>query len=120
MGPGAQALPAGVARQWAAWGRLRGWAFADPAMRRHGAASAVVVPVHLWNVSDDLTYAPPGAVVALADKFRNASVQRHTVHPHEAGVRRLGHFGAFRRQPGPRLWQRLLDNVEQAPPALRP
>ncbi|HLL11517.1 MAG TPA: alpha/beta fold hydrolase [Rubrivivax sp.] len=119
LGPGAQALPAGVARQWAAWGRRPGWAYADPDMRQHRAASALVVPVHLWNVSDDLTYAPPRAVDALAAQFRNAAVQRHTVHPHDVGARRLGHFGAFRREPGARLWQRLLETIEQASPALR-
>lgn len=37
LAPGAQALPAGVARQWGQWGSLRGWAFADPAMAAHRA-----------------------------------------------------------------------------------
>ena len=119
IGPGAQALPAGVARQWARWGRQRGWAYADPAMQPHRSASALNVPVHLWSVSDDLTYAPPLAVDALADQFRNAAVQRHTVAPAQVGVRKLGHFGAFRRHPGARLWQKLLAPIEAATPALR-
>jgi predicted alpha/beta hydrolase len=119
LGPAAQALPAGVARQWAAWGRRRGWAYTDPALRDHRAASALVVPVHLWNISDDLTYAPPRAVDALAAQFRNAAVQRHTIRPSDVAAARLGHFGAFRREPGPRLWQRLLETIEQASPALR-
>jgi predicted alpha/beta hydrolase len=119
LGPGAQALPGGVARQWAAWGGTRDWAYGDPAMRAHRAASALVVPVHLWNVSDDLTFAPPRAVDALAAQFRNAAVQRHSVTPADVGLARLGHFGAFRREPGARLWQRLLAPIEQASPALR-
>jgi predicted alpha/beta hydrolase len=119
LGPGAQALPAGVARDWARWSRLRGWAFADPALAPHRAASALAVPVHLWNITDDLTYAPPQAVDALAAQFRNAAVQRHTAAPQELGLRRLGHFGAFRREAGPRLWGRLLAPVEAASPALR-
>jgi predicted alpha/beta hydrolase len=41
LGPGAHALPAGVARQWAAWGRLRGWAVRRP---RHAPAPRGVGP----------------------------------------------------------------------------
>ncbi len=120
LGGGALPLPAGVARQWAQWGLMDNWAFGDPAMREHRAASALAVPVHLWNVSDDLTFAPPRAVDALAEQFRNAAVQRHTLRPAEVGVGRLGHFGAFRREPGAQLWERLLAPLEAATPALRP
>jgi predicted alpha/beta hydrolase len=120
LGGGAQPLPAGVALQWAAWGRRRGWAFADPQMRPHRAARAVVAPVHVWNVSDDLTFAPPRAVDALAVQFANAAVQRHTLVPTHVGATRLGHFGAFRREVGEAAWQRLLAPLEAAVPALRP
>lgn len=120
LGPGAQALPAGVARQWAAWGLRRGWAYADPAMQPYRSASALNVPVHLWHVSDDRVFAPPAAVDALAAQFRNAAVQRHGITPQAVGVPALGHFGAFRRNPGERLWQPLLDRIEAATPALRP
>lgn len=119
LGGGAQPLPAGVARQWGAWGLRRGWAYADPAMAAHRSASAVLAPVHLWGVDDDLTYAPPRAIDALAAQFRNAAVQRHQLAPAEVGRRRLGHFGVFRRDPGPRAWARLLAPIEAATPALR-
>lgn len=119
LGGGAQPLPPRVARQWSQWGRTEGWAFGDPAMRENRSASAIAAPVHLWNITDDLTYAPPRTVDALAAQFRNAAVQRHTLAPADVGVRRLGHFGAFRREPGPQLWQRLLAPIEQAAPALR-
>jgi len=118
LGGGAQPLPAGVARQWAGWGLRRGWALSDPAMAPHAGHGRVAAPVHLWNVSDDLSYAPPRAVDALAAHFRRAAVQRHTLTPADAGVRRLGHFGAFRREPGPRIWPRLLAPIEAAVPAL--
>lgn len=118
LGPGAQPLPPQVARQWAQWSRLRGWAYADPSMQPHRAASAVLAPVHLWDVTDDLWYAPAPAVDALAAQFRNAAVRRHSVRPADVGVRRLGHFGPFRRTPGPALWRRLLAPVEAASPAL--
>ncbi len=117
---GSAPLPAGVARQWAQWGRTPGWAYADPAMREHRAASALSVPVHLWDVSDDLTFAPARAVDALAEQFRNAAVQRHTLRPADVGHTRLGHFGAFRREPGPKAWGPMLDRLEAVTPSLRP
>lgn len=120
LGGGAQPLPKAVARQWAAWGLRRGWAFADPAMKPYSSFGAIVAPVHLWNVSDDLTYAPPQAVDALAAQYRIAAVQRHTLAPADVGQRRLGHFGAFRREPGALAWERLLAPIENAVPALRP
>jgi predicted alpha/beta hydrolase len=120
LGGGAQPLPGGVARQWAQWGLTAGWAYADPAMKAHRQASGLGVPVHLWNLSDDLTFAPPRAVDALAQQFRNAAVQRHTLRPADIGQAQLGHFGVFRRQVGPAAWQRLLAPIEHAVPALRP
>jgi predicted alpha/beta hydrolase len=119
LGPGAEPLPAGVARQWAAWGRRRGWAYADPAMAPHRAASAVFAPVHLWGLSDDLRYAPPRAIDALAEQYRNAVTERHTLAPQQVGLRRLGHFGVFRREPGALAWRRLLAPIEQASRRLR-
>jgi len=119
LGPGAEPLPAGVARQWAHWGLTRGWAYADPQMAPHRSASAVLAPVHLWGISDDLSYAPPRAVDALAAMYRNAVTERHTLTPQQLGLKRIGHFGAFRREPGARLWQRLLGPIAQASRRLR-
>lgn len=118
LGGSAQPLPAGVARDWARWGLTRGWAYAHPAMRPHRRIDRVTAPVHLWSISDDLTYAPPQAVDALAALYARAAVQRHHLRPRDVGVARLGHFGAFRREPGARLWQRLLAPLEAAQPAL--
>jgi len=120
LGGGAQPLPKGVARQWADWGLRRGWAYTDPAMKPHSSFGAIVAPVHVWGISDDLSYAPPRAVDALAAQFRNAALQRHTLAPAEVGQRRLGHFGAFRREPGALAWERFLAPIEAAVPALRP
>ncbi len=114
----AQPLPKQVALEWARWGRTRGFLYGDPALqnalRLHNFSGAA----HLWNVSDDLTYGPPGAVDGLVAMFSNARVARHTLTPADAGVPRLGHFGAFRREVGPRVWPRWLAAIEAASPAL--
>jgi predicted alpha/beta hydrolase len=114
---GGEPLPAQVALQWGHWGLTRGWAYADPQMQAHRQASALAVPVHLWGLSDDLQYAPPAAIDALAEQFRNAAVQRHTVRPQELGLKALGHFGAFRRSASS-LWPRWMDAIEAAAPQL--
>ena len=58
------------------------------------------------------------AVDALAAQYRNAAVQRHEMAPSEVGLDKLGHFGAFRRTPGPAAWRRWLGPVEAATPRL--
>lgn len=118
LGPSGVALPPGVARQWAAWGHRRGWAYADPQMQPHSRVDALRAAAHLWSVDDDLTFAPAPAVDALAATWHRAAVQRHHLHPRDVGLSRLGHFGAFRRTPGAVLWPRLLAPLEAAVPAL--
>lgn len=119
LGGGAQPLPRGVALEWADWSRRRGWAYAHPAMRPHDRTADVNAPVHLWSVSDDLTYAPPRAVDALAARYPHGRTQRHTLRPGDVGLRRIGHFGAFRRAAGERVWSRLMEPLERELPALR-
>lgn len=119
LGAGAQPLPAGVARDWSRWGGMPGYFFGDASMRPHSAFGALVVPVHLWSFEDDWAFAPRQAVDRLAPHFRNAAVQRHHLRPADVGLRRIGHFGMFRRDAGPALWTRLLAPVEHAAPALR-
>ena len=120
LGPGAQPLPAGAARQWVRWGLRRGWAFADPEMAAHSAAATLSAPLHLWSIDDDRSYAPRRAVDALAAHFTHAAVQRHHLLPADAALRQLGHFGVFRRQAGAPLWLRLMQPLEAAVPALQP
>lgn len=118
LGGGAQPLPGGVALEWAAWSRRRGWAYATPELQPHDRTGQVGAPVHLWGISDDLTYAPPRAVDALAARYPQAVTRRHTLRPADLGVRRIGHFGPFRRGIGEPLWPRLLAPLERELPAL--
>lgn len=120
LGGGAQPLPPGVARQWARWGRSQGFSRVDAArLSAHDAFDAIDVPVHLWDIEDDLTFAPARTVDELARQFPRARLQRHSLRLADAGRSRLGHFGVFRRDVGPRVWPRLLQAIEQATPALR-
>ncbi len=119
LGGGAAALPRGVALEWARWGRRRGFLFTDASAGDNQALRRFTGTAHVWNVSDDWTYGPPRAVDAFAAQFANASVERHARDPRDVGVARIGHFGAFRRVVGARIWPLWLARIEAATPALR-
>lgn len=120
LGGRGEPLPKLAALEWARWGRRRGFLFSDPTLApRTGGYASYRGDVHLWDISDDPTFGPAAAVDALAGRFTQARVQRHTLTPAQLGVRRLGHFGPFRRQAGPAAWRLLLAPIESANPALR-
>jgi predicted alpha/beta hydrolase len=96
-------LPAGVAREWAAWCRSRGYLV--PHLGRS-------VPNHFGTFrgsilaysSEDDRLAPPKAVEALLRLYnRAATVQRRRLVPQILGLAPVGHFGFF-RQPCAGLW----------------
>lgn len=100
---GGEDLPAGVAREWAAWirdheylgqlARQRDWAdFA----RYDGA-------LRLVTVSDD-GYAPWRAGEGLLAFYRAARKEHLGVSPADAGVAAIGHFDAFRPKFRDSLW----------------
>ena len=101
-----EAIPTGVAREWARWGRSRGWSLAHVPgdAERYAAFDR---PLRAYSISDD-EIAPPRAVSALLARFRSTEPERIELTPAELGVSRLGHLGVFR--PGAeRLWQQLTD-----------
>ncbi|MFN3304417.1 MAG: hypothetical protein ACK44A_11930 [Roseateles sp.] len=118
LGPRAQDLPAGAALEWAAWGRTPGFLFGDDSLARERAYDRFAGPVHLWSITDDHLFGSAPAVDALAAQFSAAPVQRHVLRPQDIGVRRIEHFGPFRRDLGLKLWPRLLAPIEAATPRL--
>jgi predicted alpha/beta hydrolase len=118
LGPRAQDLPAGAALEWAAWGRTPGFLFGDASLARERAYHRFEGAVHLWSIADDALFGPAAAVDALAREFRAARVQRHHIAPADLRVKRIEHFGPFRRDIGARLWPRLLAPIEAATPRL--
>lgn len=89
-------IPTGAARQWAEWGR-------DP--RYIGKAAAALPdavfhhltsPVRAISIVDDV-YAPPASIAPLVALYEQAPTEVVTLHAESEGMRRIGHFGAFRR-----------------------
>lgn len=116
---GGEDLPAAAALDWCRWGRMDNYFASDPQValtsgRWQGRA-------HFWCISDDWIFGPHGAVAALQRTFDGAAGQAelHRMSPADLGLRRLGHFGPFRRSAGPKVWPIWLERIEAATPALR-
>lgn len=105
-------LPPGVALEWA---RRR-----SPQLRPRGdrpaaerinrlldAAANLERPALALTICDDAFATAAGARRLLA-YFPRLRVQHLELTPAEANVRRLGHFGFFRREAGRQLWPRFL------------
>jgi predicted alpha/beta hydrolase len=101
-----ESIPAGVAREWALWGRSRGWSLAHvPFVAERYAAFDR--PLRAYSISDD-KIAPPRAVSALLDRFRSTEPERIEVTPPELDLEKLGHLGLF-RAGAERIWQQIAD-----------
>ncbi|HWP09369.1 MAG TPA: alpha/beta fold hydrolase [Polyangiaceae bacterium] len=97
-----EALPAGVAREWAFWGRSPDWFFSHvpDARARFAAFGAPLVSYGAW----DDPIAPPSSVEALLACFTGTRAERVAIGPGELPAPRVGHFGLLRPVPGASVW----------------
>ncbi|MGZ6139957.1 MAG: alpha/beta hydrolase family protein [Myxococcaceae bacterium] len=100
-------LAAGVAREWARWGRRRHYLFDDLGAEARAAYAALRFPVRALHIADDL-YAPRSGVEALV-AFYGGAREVHTVRPEEVGERRIGHFGWVRPPCERGIWAPIRD-----------
>lgn len=118
-------LPAGMALEWA---ERRA-----PDLRKNGPepagerrlrllrhCAALQCPAVAISISDD-AFATEEGTRRLLSYFPNlAALQLYTFTPDDAQVRRIGHFGFFRRAVGTTLWPRLLTQLDAGRAALQP
>jgi len=101
-------LPAGVALEWACWGRERdyvlGWARRERGVEHFDFRR----PMRFCAVEDD-RFAPPAAVEALRAFFPRARAETRLWRPADLGVPRIGHFGPFRPAFRDSLWVEMRD-----------
>jgi predicted alpha/beta hydrolase len=98
---GGEDLPAGVAREWAAWAMHPDYLMGYHADAREGFAR-LKIPITLVGIEDDF-YAPRRAVDKFACLF-GSSASRRVVRPSDVGASSLGHFGWFRERFADTLW----------------
>ncbi|WP_373046866.1 serine aminopeptidase domain-containing protein [Vulgatibacter sp.] len=99
-------LPAGVARQWAAWGRDPDYVLGHARRTRGLEHFDYRGPMRFYAIADD-PYAPPRTVERLHGFFPHAAGELRVVEPAALGVPRIGHFGPFRPTFRETLWPEL-------------
>lgn len=107
-------LPAGVARQWATWGKTPCYLF-DPSHRiETDRYRRFRVPLLSFVIEDDPFYAPPASVEALLEEYPNADIERRHVAPSDYRQSRIGHFGFFRDKFKDTIWKEIVDWLRHA------
>lgn len=96
-------LPAGVAQEWARWGRHPDYILSYARSQPQAAFFTYSGPLRGYIFSDD-PWAPRAGVLALLAGFTATEPEVIHVEPHEVGLPSLGHFGAFRPTARERLW----------------
>jgi predicted alpha/beta hydrolase len=96
-------VPAGVALEWARWGRHREyvWSYAAPRGGRNFVRYAG--PLRGYAMADD-HYAPVPAHEALLARFTATAPELRVVRPADVGEARVGHFGFFKPAVRTTLW----------------
>ena len=100
---GGEDVPAGVAREWAAWGRHPDYALSYARPRGGLGFARFAGRLRSYAVADD-GFAPVPTVEALLRCWEGARSELRVVRPRDVGERTIGHFGFFRPRFGPTLW----------------
>jgi predicted alpha/beta hydrolase len=95
-------LPAGVAREWARWGRRRTYLMESEELR--AGFMRFRRPLLAYSFTDD-DYAPRPAVEGLLDFYSEADVYHRHLAPRDVGADAIGHFGFFRDRFRDSLWR---------------
>lgn len=110
-------LPAGVAREWARWGRRRTYLMESEELRP--GFQRLRCPLLAYSFTDDV-YAPRPAVEGLLDLYSEADVFHRHLSPRDVGVPAIGHFGFFRDQFRETLWRDSVAWLRKKVPHPRP
>lgn len=100
-------LPRGVMAQWRRWCLDAEYAVGIEGQWLRDAYASVTQPMTILSFTDD-EYMSERSTDALHGFYINARKTHRRVAPEAMGMRRIGHFGFFRRDLGPALWPALL------------
>lgn len=104
-------LPAGIARQWALWGKDRNYVRSTTVGPGQQFYTDISCPLRTYVVAQD-RFASEDAVLAWHDWFVNADRELVRLDMPDPAGRQLGHFGFFDPARGANHWQQLTDFVE--------
>ena len=100
---GGENVPAGVAREWARWGRHRDYVLSYAHAVGAKGFERFDGPLRAYGFTDDLL-APPRAVEALLAFYPRARSELRRIAPGDLGVGKVGHFAPFRDRFRDTLW----------------
>jgi predicted alpha/beta hydrolase len=102
-------LPAGVAKEWARWGRHPDYILSHSPDTRAGFGR-IVSPLLVFSMADD-RFAPPAAVAEIVSWYGSRQVERRVLTPPPRGF--IGHFGFFREGAARDAWEQTASFLAQ-------
>jgi len=102
---GGESLPAGIAQQWAYWGRHTDYIVDKKGKPIRQGFSQLKCSIKFLMIDDDKDFAPPKAVMALRSFYNNADTSLETINTKKLGKKHIGHFGFFRSENKSNLWE---------------
>lgn len=95
-------LPRGVALEWASWCRSPQY------LGTWGGHASISAPLLAICFSDD-AYAPRSSFEWIHERYGSPVKVLRWIEPREAGVSYVGHFGFFRKDLVPGIWEEAVD-----------
>jgi predicted alpha/beta hydrolase len=100
-------LPQKVMEQWRRWCLNPEYLVGVEGAEIRQRFEKITTPVVSISFSDDELMSNRGIEV-MHSFYRNAPLEMIVVHPHDHGLKRIGHFGFFRKEIGKVLWNDLI------------
>jgi predicted alpha/beta hydrolase len=104
-------LPKGVIYQWAQWCKNLHYVVDPSGKPMREGFDKIRVPMLSLSFTDDELMSQ-WSMDSLHSFYRNAPLDRKHIAPKEVGAKRIGHFGFFRPQFKPTLWQQVSSWME--------
>jgi predicted alpha/beta hydrolase len=96
-------LPKGVFYQWKRWCMNREYAVGALPAKYRALAASVAVPITAVSFTDDEMMSERN-IASLQSIYPQQAFRAIRLSPQKLGVKRVGHFGAFRREMRDALW----------------
>jgi predicted alpha/beta hydrolase len=107
-------IPAGVAREWASWGKKPDYIHSYAKLHPGRAFDTFSGPIRSYAIGDD-NYAPPRSVEALLEFYAHAKTELRRLEPSALAVREIKHFGIFKRRFRDTFWPEARDYLLNQP-----
>lgn len=94
-------VPIGIIRQWLFWTKKKHFVLDDPATKTY--FNDIKADILYIAFTDD-AWAPFNSAKVLASFYKESKMDFRYIHPKELGLKKIGHFGFFRKKVAERAW----------------